>query len=218
MRLDAQGRIDRRALAAQGAFMRLGGFKVLVWLSCIALAGPACSEPTDGAAARFNAFQRQLLASASATATLGHWCADLHLAEPPRIRAWLRRDEQKAVSAEVRHRLAADPGEKIIYRRVDLVCGDHVLSRADNWYRPTLLTPDMNHRLENTDTPFGEAVAAMDFHRQTLGVSRPRGGKLSGAVAPPVVLRVRALLISGAGAPFAFVQENYTNAILGDLR
>jgi hypothetical protein len=76
----------------------------------------------------------------------------------------------------------------------------------------------MNRRLESTDTPFGQAVAAMAFQRVTLGLSRPNARRLAGDVAPAAVLRVRALLISGAGAPFALVQENYTAALLDGVQ
>jgi len=191
------------------------------FLSCaavLALASPAWGGGEDDASVRSKAFERDLLASPSATATLNHWCADHHLADPPRIVALRRSDVQKPPSAEVRRRLGADPGEVILYRRVDLACGALVMSQADNWYRPALLTPDMNRRLENTQTPFGQVVAAMDFHRQTLGVSRQTRRDRSGATSSHVILRVRALLVSGAGAPFALVQESYTPAILRDAR
>jgi len=180
-------------------------------LLLLALASGAWAGSPDGAS--LNAFQGQLLAGSSATATLARWCGAHHLADPPRILALRRADVQKAPGPEVRRRLRAEPDEAIIYRRVDLVCGDRLLSEADNWYRPALLTPEMNRRLNTTQTPFGQVVAAMNFHRQVLGLSRPRAR--AGAASPPVILRLRALLISGAGAPFALVEENYTPAILG---
>ena len=48
------------------------------------------------------------------------------------------------------------------YRRVQLACGDRVLSEADNWYLVGRLTLDMNTALERTETPFGVAVRALD--------------------------------------------------------
>ncbi len=49
------------------------------------------------------------------------------------------------------------------------MCGGHVLSEADNWYVPARLTPQMNRALDTSDTPFGAAVKALDFHRATPG-------------------------------------------------
>ena len=113
-----------------------------------------------------------LLSHDSATLTLERWCADHGIADPPRILAERVRDTMKPVSAEVRAALDVKPDEKLGYRRVRLKCGDHVLSEADNWYVPARLTPEMNHVLETTDTPFGKAVAALHFRRHTLA-ARP---------------------------------------------
>jgi hypothetical protein len=218
MRPGVQGRVDSREFEAQTLLMGPQSHGFLICATVLVLAGQAWGGGEDAASARLRAFERELLASPSATATLNHWCADHHLAEPPRIVALRRSDVQKPPSAEVRRQLGADPSEAILYRRVDLVCGALVLSQADNWYRPALLTPEMNRRLENTQTPFGQVVAAMDFHRQTLGVSRPTRRDRSGDPSSPIILRVRALLVSGAGAPFALVQESYTRAILSEGR
>jgi chorismate-pyruvate lyase len=109
-----------------------------------------------------------LLAHDSATLTLERWCADHRLADPARIVAERVSDAAKPASAEVREALDVRPDEQLGYRRVRLKCGDHVLSDADNWYVPARLTPEMNHVLETTDTPFGKAVAALHFRRHTL--------------------------------------------------
>ena len=109
-----------------------------------------------------------LLAHDSATLTIERWCADHRLADPARIIAERVSDAAKAASDEVREALDVKPDEKLGYRRVRLKCGDHVLSEADNWYVPARLTPEMNHALETTDTPFGKAVAALHFRRHTL--------------------------------------------------
>jgi chorismate-pyruvate lyase len=152
--------------------------------------------------------QRDLLSGGSATAILTRWCADHHLADPPRIVALRDTGAVVAAPPEVRRRLGVRPGETVAYRRVRLACGERVLSEADNWYLPARLTPQMNQTLEQTDTPFGQAVNALDFHRVTLGATRLWRG--SGASpAPAEVLRIEAVLISGAGAPFAVVRETY---------
>ena len=44
-----------------------------------------------------------------------------------------------------------------------------MLSEAHNWYLPGHLTTDMNATLARSDTPFGKAVAALHFTRESLG-------------------------------------------------
>ncbi|MBV8682464.1 MAG: UTRA domain-containing protein [Caulobacteraceae bacterium] len=175
------------------------------------LALPAAGRAQDRQA-ELQGLQRDLLAGGSATVILGRWCADHRLADPPRIVAL--RDPGASVQAppEVRRHLQARPGEAIAYRRVRLACGERVLSEADNWYLPDRLTPAMNQTLETTDTPFGLAVKALDFHRVTVEARRLWLGR-SDAPPPIRLLRIEAVLVAGAGAPFAFVRETYR----GDL-
>src|SRR3979490_2278285 len=65
---------------------------------------------------------------------------------------------------------AGRPDVELNYSPVQLLCGDRVLSEADNWYVPSRLTPEMNRLLETTDTPFGKAVQALEPFRQTFDV------------------------------------------------
>src|ERR1700722_11363272 len=120
------------------------------------------------ALALIESLNADLLAHDSATLTIERWCADHRLADPARIVAERVSGADKPASAEVRAALDVKPDERLGYRRVRLTCGDHVLSEADNWYVPARLTPEMNHALETTDTPFGKAVAALHFRRHTL--------------------------------------------------
>ncbi len=87
-----------------------------------------------------------------------------------------------------------------------LACGAHVLSEADNWYLPARLTPDMNHRLEATDTPFGVVARPLAFHRRIVEIEPLAGARQ--------VLRVRAVLVAGSGAPFSVVVETYSRELL----
>ena len=169
-----------------------------------------------------------LLAHDSATLTLERWCGDHRLADPPRIVAERVSGADKPASAEVRAALDAKPDEPLSYRRVRLKCGDHVLSEADNWYVPARLTPEMNHVLETTDTPFGKAVAALHFRRHTLSADLlwrplPMGWEMGAAPAsdeagalaiPDHVLEHRAVLSTQDGAPFSEVVETYTGEVL----
>jgi hypothetical protein len=169
-----------------------------------------------------------LLAHDSATLTIERWCADHRLADPARIVAERVRDADKPASAEVRAALDVKPNEPLGYRRVRLKCGDRVLSDADNWYVPARLTPEMNHTLETTDTPFGKAVSALHFRRHTLSADvlwrpLPKGWEMGAAGAsdeagaltiPDHVLEHRAVLSTPDGQPFSEVVETYTGEVL----
>jgi hypothetical protein len=116
----------------------------------------------------------------------------------------------------------------VIYRRVDLVCGSHVLSRADNWYVPSRLTPEMNNALTSTDIPFGRVVGDLHPRRQTFAVLMlwhplPQGWEMQRAPAdhsdarlaiPPVLFEHRAVVVDGDGKPISEVVEDYTSDVL----
>jgi hypothetical protein len=169
-----------------------------------------------------------LLSHDSATLTIERWCADHRLADPARIVAERVNDVVKPAGAEVRAALEVKSDEPLGYRRVRLKCGDHVLSEADNWYVPARLTPEMNHVLETTDTPFGKAVAALHFRRHTLSADLlwrplPKSWEMgaaavqddNGALAiPDHVLEHRAVLSRPDGEPFSEVVETYTSEVL----
>src|SRR5205814_6024907 len=157
------------------------------------------------------ALNRDLLTHDSATEVLTRWCADLHLADPPRIVARRVKAEAPAASPQIRARLKVGPNEPLGFRHVELACGDHVLSEADNWYVPARLTADMNRILATTDTPFGAVVRSLGFHRRTLSArilwrrSRP---------IPEHILRHRAVLTAADGRPIAVVTETYRRDLL----
>src|SRR5277367_3612000 len=180
------------------------------------------------ALALIESLNADLLAHDSATLTLERWCADHRLADPALIVAERAHDVDKAATPEVRAALDVKPDEPLGYRRVRLKCGDRVLSEADNWYVPARLTPEMNHVLEMTDTPFGKAVAALHFRRHTLSADLlwrplPKGWEMDAAAAqddksaltvPDHVLEHRAVLSLPDGEPFSEVVETYTGEVL----
>ena len=147
-----------------------------------------------------------LLASPSATQLLTQKCASLKLASPPVIKA---ERERLSLSAGSRTRklLGVGADTPLGYRRVDLRCGTHVLSEADNWYVPARLTPQMNRTLDTSDIPFGTVVRPLNFHRRTL--------KMEPLSEPLHVLRVTALLETGDGKPFSLVVESYSRELVG---
>jgi chorismate-pyruvate lyase len=205
-------------------------------------AGQSCAGDIDGRTAvwpdGFNArvqalallqtLNVDLLTNDSATLTLERWC-DVHkLASPAIVRAELVRGVEKAPTDEVRQLLKVNSTSLVRYRRVRLHCGEHVLSEADNWYVPALLTPDMNRSLDTTDTAFGRAVQTLHFRRQTLsanllwwplpqgwemGVPAPETGTARLSI-PYHVIEHRAVLSLPNGTPFSVVVETYTAELL----
>jgi hypothetical protein len=205
----------------------------LLFMTAIAYAAEPAPWPDSlvgrlEALALLESLNADLLAHDSATLTIERWCADHRLADPARIVAERVSGADKPASAEVRAALDVKPDEPLFYRRVRLKCGDHVLSEADNWYVPARLTPEMNHVLETTDTPFGKAVAALHFRRHTLSAGLlwrplPKGWEMGAALAsgeagglaiPDHVLEHRAVLSTQDGAPFSEVVETYTSEVM----
>ena len=166
-----------------------------------------------------------LLSHDSATQTLEHWCADHRLAEPARIVARRVHDAVKPIPGDLRERLAIDAAEPIAYRHVQLMCGEHVLSAADNWYVPGRLSDEMNRRLDTTDEPFGKIVKPLGFQRRTISVdllwsSLPPGWEMSAADVereplhiPHDLLRHVAILYTSAQVPFSAVVETYESGL-----
>ena len=184
------------------------------------------------AAALLQEFNATLLSNPSATRTLTQWCATHHLAPLPKIVAWPDPGAIQPPPDSVRAQLAVAPTDPIAYRRVQLRCGDKVLSEADNWYVPSRLSAEMNQLLNTTQTPFGTAVRALNFTRKTLSAEllwqplpalwemHPLQLQATDAPAPPpalaipaYVLRHAAVLSKPDGQPFSYVQETYTRNI-----
>lgn len=192
-------------------------------------------EPwTDDATSRTQALalletlNADLLSHPSATLTLERWCGDHALSPEATILAHRVLDQDKALPDDARQVLGIGPDEPVRYRRVQLACGDHVLSEADNWYVPSRLTPEMNRILDTTDQPFGKVVQALHFRRQTTSADLlwsplPKGWEMDATLPPPHrgsltiphdVLRHRAVLYTGTNQPFSLVIETYTSAVL----
>lgn len=165
-----------------------------------------------------------LLAGSSATAVLEQWCAVHHLASPAVVIA--KRDTSVVVppSDATRARLNLAPDAPFGFRRVKLMCGDKVLSEADNWYAPSRLTDAMNDALANTTTPFGRVIAPLKAFRRTFSVERlwsplpndwaergdaPHIGSAPNAPPDGALFRHRALVLTPDGAPIAEVEETY---------
>ena len=159
------------------------------------------------------AFARELASRPSATESLRRWCDTRGIARPAQIRA--RRMAGSAMPpAELFDRLRLPAGTALGYRNVELSCGPAVLSVAQLWYVPALLTPAMRAKLDETDTPFGQAVAALNFTRERISE------RTAPDTACPVstILVHRALLRLPSGEGLAFVIECYSKANLARPR
>ena len=181
-----------------------------------------------GAQALLQQLNAELLSHDSATTTLERWCAGQHLADVPRIRAVRDPGTERPAEPDVRRALQAGDAEPLRYRHVQLLCGDAVLSEAENWYVPARLTAAMNAELERSDAPFGRVVQPLGFQRRTLAVelpwqplpadwsSRPYAlaREPSPLDMPAVVLVHRAVLTRADGLPFSYVVERYRREAL----
>lgn len=181
----------------------------------VAEAPAAIDKPTDPQAL-VAALRDRILASDSATLALEGWCAEHKLAADPHLVAQRLPGPDKPLTAAQRARLAIGPDEPVRYRRVRLVCGDHVMSEADNWYVPARLTPEMNAVLDGTRTPFGRVVRPLAPVRRTVAVRAGPVGAGSGS--EDSLFEVDAVLSTGAGQPFCEVVETYLGTALPALR
>lgn len=176
-----------------------------VYAAGLSLAACTTSHPLP-----LDAFETTLDANVSATEALTQWCKAHNMGNPPVIRAVQMAGDAGEQPSDIHDLLGLSEGGKVGYRHVRLVCGKTVLSEAHNWYVPARLSPEMNAILESTDTPFGKAVAALDFTRSKL--ASVRGG---GAGCPvDTILMQRAVLSLPDGTPISLVQECYTSANL----
>ncbi|RDS82890.1 hypothetical protein DWU98_07060 [Dyella monticola] len=169
-----------------------------------------------------------LLSHPSATLTLEHWCATHHLAPQAKVIAQRVHGADKPLPDGARALLGIGADEPVRYRRVALSCGEVVLSDADNWYVPSRLTADMNHRLDTSDVPFGKVVQPLHFRRQTLSAELlwsplPEGWDMGAPLPstsdkplaiPDHVLQHRAVLYTAGNQPFSLVIESYTRDVL----
>ena len=213
-----------------------------LWLTlaaALAISAPTHAQETvrwpDTFVARLEALallqtlNADILASRSATASLETWCRDHRLADEPKILAQVMPGTAPAPTVEQLRRLDVSDREEVRYRHVQLRCGVHVLSDAENWYVPQRLTPEMNRLLDTTTTPFGKAVESLEPYRRTFAVTLlwmplaagweresgvpPSAGTGTLAI-PDALFEHRALLYTREHVPFSEVHEVYQRQIL----
>lgn len=202
-------------------------FGMLIPVAAAAGTWPDTPLARTEALALLQTLNADLLSHPSATLTLERWCGSHRLAATPKVVARRDRKASKPLPEDLRHALGIDVDTPVRYRRVQLACGDHVLSEADNWYLPGRLTATMNQALDHSDTPFGKVVAPLHFRRHTLSAQLlwsplPEGWEMHGlppAISRPLavphqVLQHRALLVDAQGRPFSALVETYTGQVL----
>ena len=174
-------------------------------LAVATLAG--CSAPKSLGLADF---ERVLASEHSATAALTQWCRVRGMANPPAIAAQRDLLEELPPPPAILALLQPGPAERVAYRRVRLICGETVLSVAQNWYLPDRLSAEMNHALDTTDAPVGRVIAPTNFTRELLASEHGR----TAACPIDTILMQRAVLRLHDGRPVSAVVECYTAANL----
>lgn len=172
----------------------------------VALAAVLAAAPAPD----LDAFEDTLGQHDSATKALEQWCALRQIADPPRVRATNLGAAGNDPPPDVRRRLAITKEDRIALRHVRLSCGGTALSIAWNWYVPARLTASMRETLRTTDTPFGKAVAALNFRREPLETIPGRGENCPAGT----ISAHQARLVLPDGKPLAFMIECYTAANL----
>lgn len=206
----------------------------LVFLAQPALAADALSWPADkegrlAAVAVVETLNAEILAGRSATLVLEKWCLDHGLSggAEAKIVAQAVKGADKPIGAEQRQRLQISADEPVRFRHVRLICGNNVLSEADNWYVPSRLTAEMNRQLDETDAPFGKVVRGLEPYRQTffakllwhpLAEGWETGPLPDGAEGrldmPDALFEHKAVLFSKDHLPFSEVDEVYQRHLL----
>ncbi|GGU45965.1 hypothetical protein [Lentzea flava] len=115
----------------------------------------------------------RLLTASSATETLAAWCREHQLASSAVITAHRDSNASAPPTADQRAQLGIGPDEPVNYRRVELRCGDVLMSKAENWYVPSRLTEPMRRQLTDLadNTPFGTVIKPLAPTRRTLGAT-----------------------------------------------
>jgi hypothetical protein len=210
---------------------------LLVLLSAVASGATRAPAWVDSPVVRLEALalietlNAEILSSTSATSTLESWCREHALAQPAVVVAHRVDTAAQTPPVAPRQDLQVSARETVRYRRVELTCGDRVLSIAENWYVPGRLTAQMNHLLETTQTPFGKAVQSLRPHRETIAAQLlwlplPQGWELRDTPSTPAanaqvplqlpqaLFEQRAILYTPAHRAIAEVNEIYQRALL----
>jgi chorismate-pyruvate lyase len=174
------------------------------------LACPAPARQGDSAGL-IDEIEARLRTADSATLTLEQWCADHRMASPAIVTVERDLQADRPASAARRALLDIGPDTVLRYRKVRLVCGDHILSEAENWYVPARLTGAMNAALESSEVPFGKVIRPLGPTRRAIRQTRVRLPAASDdrCAGDRTAFSHEALVLDGSGTPLALVEEHY---------
>ena len=188
-------------------FERIGPVLNIITTLALGASAPALAAANRAVdPASVAAFEAELAKHDSATEALRQWCEAHAIAVPAEIMARPVQGPAGRRPIKLRQLLGIGTAEAIGYRHVELICGEHVLSVAHNWFVPSRLTAEMNTALTTTQVPFGRIVAPLGYRREPLEVLKqpPRG------CPPNTISAHRALLRLPDGRVLAYVLECYT--------
>src|SRR2546423_663444 len=134
--------------------------RALAFLLALLAAGPTKEE--------VQALNHDLLTHDSATEVLTRWCADHHLADPPRIVAHRVNAGAPAASPQPRPPPRRAPTNPRASPHGALPCGAPPPPEPDTWSPPPRLPADMTRTREPPAPPSGAAAPPLGFHRRTL--------------------------------------------------
>jgi uncharacterized protein YjiS (DUF1127 family) len=181
---------------------------------------PAPTKPAE-VTALVRELSDHLLHASTATQALHAWCAARGLSAGPITAVKQDPDQRRYPDDDMLDELRPKRHERIAYRCVRLVRGPVVLSKADNWFIPERLPPDVREALEATDVPFGAAIAPLQPSRRTYFVrfAELRTAAQAGAGAaglPPSlpILEHKAVVLDRNRQPLSVVSERYCAALL----
>lgn len=151
-------------------------------------------------------FLSHLATHATASRALDTWCRARFPDEgdfPVRVRVLTDRPLAPAKAAHFGP-VAADPGEELRYRRVEIRRGARLLSCASNLYLPGRLPAGAASELLSGERPFGLILEAQGPVRRILGLRGRRGA---------FALTLDAEMALGPSSPVAFLRESYAAAL-----
>jgi chorismate-pyruvate lyase len=105
------------------------------------------------------------------------------------------------------NRLTVGNTEVLRHRRVELLAGDRIVSKAELWWVPDRLPGQLVEVLETTDIPFGRVMRPLGLKRWVFCARF--------SADPEVALEHRALLSRPGGLPVAEVLESYPRTLFG---
>jgi chorismate-pyruvate lyase len=193
------------------------------------MAAYLCEDPPGATtpayvAALVRELSHHLLHASTATDALHSWCAARSLSAGPITVVKHARDQRRYLDDDMLDELRPERHERITCRCVWLVRGSIALAKADNWFIPDRLPPEIRDLLAATDVPFGAAVAPLQPWRRTYFVRFAEWSTAEEAGVSPLrlspsttILEHKAVVLDRDRRPLAVVSERYCAVLLGGI-